>query len=121
VVQEVVGSIPISHPKRSNLCRCLREASSHCTPTALYPSGLRGESAKLLFASSNLAEASMKKENTAIFLGLLVLSLLYAGMSYSNVRFTVNTLDPTMIVSPTIVNGDTIITPVPKTRFGYCD
>ena len=56
----------------------------------------------------------MKKENTAIFLGLLVLSLLYAGMSYSNVRFTVNTLDPTMIVSPTIVNGDTIITPVPK-------
>ena len=35
-------------------------------------------------------------------------------MSYSNVRFTVNTLDPTMIVSPTIVNGDTIITPVPK-------
>jgi hypothetical protein len=27
----------------------------------LYPSGLRGESAKLLFASSNLAEASKKK------------------------------------------------------------
>ena len=35
-------------------------------------------------------------------------------MSYSKVRFTVNTLDPTMVVSGTIMNGDTTITPVPR-------
>ena len=84
MVQEVVGSNPISHPKRNNLCRCLRGASPHCTPTALYPSGLRGESAKLLFASSNLAEASMKEktETRLLIIGLLLGVVFYAAIIF---------------------------------------
>lgn len=75
---------------------------------ALYPSGLRGESAKLLFASSNLAKASMRKKNIIIISIFLILGLLYAGMSYSNVRFTVDNLNTYGIIHTKFSEDNTI-------------
>lgn len=89
-----VSSILTSHPK-----------------SALYPSGLRGESAKLLFASSNLAEASMSEEleNRLTIVGIFSLVIIYG-------LFIFGKLDPVpgYFTPNQIVIADTTITPVAK-------
>ena len=58
MVQKVVGSNPIIHPKVDYVSVGPTGEVPPTTLKVLYPSGLRGESAKLLFSSSNLLGTS---------------------------------------------------------------
>ena len=53
MVQKVVGSNPIIHPKVDYVSVGPTGKVPPTTLKVLYPSGLRGESAKLLFSGSN--------------------------------------------------------------------